>query len=81
MKARTLTRILTTLGAFFGLQLLMATWSATNEGNQAYIRNGSVMIPMGSDKIAQQTADKLNKEEEKAENRQEKEDKKKDKRK
>lgn len=77
MKTRTLAKIITTLGAFFGLQLLMATWSATNEGNQAYVRNGSVMIPMGSNKIAEQTADKLNKEEEKAEKRQEKEDKKK----
>lgn len=79
MKSRTLMKTLTAIGTLVGIQLLMATWSATNEGNQAYVRNGSVWIPMGSDKIAKQTADKLNKEEDKAEKRQEKEDKKKDK--
>ncbi len=76
MKSRPLIKALIFLGALAGIQLLTATWSATNEGNQAYIRNGNVWIPMGSDKIAQQTANQLNKEEEKAEKRQEKEEKK-----
>ncbi len=81
MRSRILIKALMALGTLVGVQFLMATWSATNEGNQAYIRNGSVMIPMGSDKIAEQTADKLNKEEEKAEQRKDKEDKKSDKKK
>ena len=81
MRSRTLIKALMALGTLVGIQLLTATWSATNDGNQAYIRNGNVMIPMGSDKIAEQTADKLNKEEEKAEQRKDKEDKKGDKKK
>jgi hypothetical protein len=72
-------KALTAIGTLIGIQLLMATWSARHEGHEIFVTNGSVRIPMGSDKIANQTADKLNKEEEKADKRQEKEDKKKDK--
>ena len=76
MKSRTLTAILTILGAVAGMLLATATWSAGNGAGGAYVRNGSVKIPMPDDKTAEKTANQLNKEEDKAEKRKEKEEKK-----
>lgn len=81
MKPRTLTTILTTLGAVAGILLATAGWSAGEGAGGAYIRNGSatsggVKIPMPDYKTAERTASQLNKEEDKAEKRKEKEEKK-----
>jgi hypothetical protein len=46
-----------------------AVWSAGSDRDGAYVRNGSVIIPMGNIKIANKTAKALNKEEKKAEKR------------
>jgi len=69
-------KILTTLAALIGIQMLMAYWSASNEGKQAFVTNGSVKIPMGNMKIASDTAKDLNHAEDKAEKRKEKDEKK-----
>jgi len=76
MKSRTLTAIITTLGAVAGILLATATWSAGEGAGGAYVRNGSVKIPMADYKTAEKTARQLNNEEDKAEKRKEKEEKK-----